>query len=225
MAKIKVGVYIPTLIRLVLYFIPLLFNEAITIMTRQTVSCRMTPDFLGVVIANAELGAWLILNVVIICLECHNITYTSRIGCIQHVIRSSSREGKAMCAIVFWCYSKLLHLAEIMTSGCRCSTHKTIGVLQLHTIMIFMLPAVSIYVTSFLAHSYSAGLYDRVVESIVSGEDISPPHKTAYFRSAFKTLHYEVYFLSKWTTTCCENHTALCNKHNNIKTDKPYSTT
>ena len=101
MAKIKVGVYIPPLIRLVLYFIPLLFNEAITIMTRQTVSCRMTPDFLGVVIANAELGAWLILNVVIICLEWHNITYTSRIGCIQHVIRSSSREGKAMCAIVF----------------------------------------------------------------------------------------------------------------------------
>ena len=48
----------------------------------------MTPDFLGVVTANAELCAWLILNVVDICLECHNITYISRIGCIQHVIRS-----------------------------------------------------------------------------------------------------------------------------------------
>ena len=100
MAKIKVSVYIPTLIRLVLYFITLLFNEAITIMTRQTVSCRMTPDFLGVVTANAELCAWLIHIVVIICLEYHNITYISRIGCIQHVIRPSPCDCKAMCAFV-----------------------------------------------------------------------------------------------------------------------------
>ena len=77
MAKLKLSIYIPPLTRLVLYFIPLLFNEAITIMTRHTISCRMTPDFLGVVIANAELCAWLILNVANICLECHNITYIS----------------------------------------------------------------------------------------------------------------------------------------------------
>ena len=49
----------------------------------------MTPDFLGVVTANAELCAWLILIVVDICLECHNITYISRTGCIQQVIRFS----------------------------------------------------------------------------------------------------------------------------------------
>ena len=56
----------------------------------------MTPDSLGVVIANAELCAWLML-VVVICLECHNI---SRIGCIQHVFRSSLCDCRAMCAFV-----------------------------------------------------------------------------------------------------------------------------
>ena len=60
----------------------------------------MTPDFLGVVTADAELGAWLMLIVVDICLECHNITYISRIGCIQHVIRSSPHDCKAVCAFV-----------------------------------------------------------------------------------------------------------------------------
>ena len=60
----------------------------------------MTPDFLGVLTADTELCAWLILNVVDICLECHNITYISRIGCIQHVIRSSPRDCRAMCVVV-----------------------------------------------------------------------------------------------------------------------------
>ena len=60
----------------------------------------MIPDFLGVVTANAELCAWPILIVVDICLECHNITYISRIGWIQHVIRSSPRDCRAMCVFV-----------------------------------------------------------------------------------------------------------------------------
>ena len=60
----------------------------------------MTPDFLGVVTVNAELCAWLILIVVDICLECHNISNIFRIGCIQHVIRSSPRDCKAVCAFV-----------------------------------------------------------------------------------------------------------------------------